>query len=215
MINVNANEGLGLVAYFMCASIPGDTVTLKYCWSLNGSCEPVRSHSAVPHTRGQQTHYLPLNTAEMETKQHTCRFIADTHTVAFHESWTEGHGQGDYSCGDYCCLLLWQGRWKFCPLPWAAGASWTTPRASVVSKGELKFLLKAPRFQVRKDGRAGEREGVGKTDKNRVYYFQVNHYLCDLFLTAKSGQRKNKNLITVYKCFQKHLGYYESFIFYS
>lgn len=31
MINVNANEGLGLAAYFMCASIPGDTVTLKYC----------------------------------------------------------------------------------------------------------------------------------------------------------------------------------------
>lgn len=83
----------------------------------------------------------------------------------------------------------------------------------MVSKGELKFLLKAPRYQVRKDGRAGEREGVGKTDKNRGYYFQVNHCLFDFFLTAKRGHRKNKNLITVHKCFQKHLGCYESFIF--
>lgn len=51
---------------FICASIPGDTETLKYCWSLTGSSEPARSHSVVPHTQGQQTHYLPLNTVEME-----------------------------------------------------------------------------------------------------------------------------------------------------
>lgn len=90
-------------------------------------------------------------------------------------------------------LLLQQGGWQFCPLPWAAGASWTTPRASVVSKGELKFLLKAPRYQVRKDGQAGEREGVGKTDKNRVFYFQVNHCLCDFFDSKKWAQKKQKS----------------------
>lgn len=31
VINVDVIEGLRLVVYFMCASIPGDMVTLKYC----------------------------------------------------------------------------------------------------------------------------------------------------------------------------------------
>lgn len=45
-----------------------------------------------------------------------------------------------------------------CHLPWAAGASLTTPRVSVVSRGELKFLLKALLCQAGRKRRTKEKE---------------------------------------------------------
>lgn len=45
-----------------------------------------------------------------------------------------------------------------CHLPWAAGASLTTPRVSVVSRGELKFLLKALLCQAGRKRRRKEKE---------------------------------------------------------
>lgn len=58
----------------------------------------------------------------------------------------------------------------------------------------------------------GKERGWGKQTKIGFIIFK-SIIACVIFLTAKSGHRKNKNLITVHKCFQKHLGYYESFIF--
>lgn len=95
MINVNMNlyEWLGVVGVFhVVFLIPHDTVTLRYCWSWSDSSEPTTSHSAVPHRRGQQYHYLPLHTARQDgTKQHVCNFIADTILTHTHTQWPVRH----------------------------------------------------------------------------------------------------------------------------
>lgn len=153
--------------------IPRDRVTLKYCQSWSDSSEPATSHSAVPHTRGQQRHYLPLNTFQIE-QSNTHVVLQLTHTVAFKAFWTEGHRQGDLSSWDYSCLVRWQISQHFCHLPWAAGASLTTRSASVVSRGELKFLLKAPRWQARKWGREGGREGI----KDNYFHVMMPVWFC-------------------------------------
>lgn len=144
----------------MCVFVPHDTVTLRYCQSWSDSSEPATSHSAVPHTQGQQCHYLPLHRARQnETKPHMCRFIADTiHTVAWQATKIEGHKTW------WLVILRLTVVW-YHHSPWAAGASVTTPSTSVVIRGELKFLLKAPLWQTGRDKEKGE----GGEEKDKRY----------------------------------------------
>lgn len=80
-VSMNLYKRLGLSVYFMCVCVftPHDRATLRYCQSWSDSSEPATSHSAVPHTQGQQCHYLLLHTVRQGgTEQHMCNFIADT-----------------------------------------------------------------------------------------------------------------------------------------
>lgn len=141
--------------YFMWVFVPHDTVTLRYCQSWSGSSEPATSHSAVLHTQGQECHYLPLHRARQDgTKQH----------VQFY-SWHYTHsglaGIKDRRPQTWWLVILRLTVFWYHHSPWAAGASVTTPSASVVIRGELKFLLKAPLWQTGRDKE--KRGGEGQT----------------------------------------------------
>lgn len=177
------------VGFYVCVFfLPHDRVTLRYCWSWSDSSEPATSHSAVPHTQGQECHYLPLHT---DTEQHMRSFIAHTilthtntwpyaHRVACQASRIEGHRHGDLSSWDFICLVLWEISQRSHHSPWAAGASLTTPSVSVVNRGELKFLLKAPVWQAGRDAGRHEREDKGR--RNVTWGGKKAKGMCNILL---------------------------------
>lgn len=106
--------------------LPRDRGIRRCFRSWSDSSEPVTSRSAAPGTRGQQWHFLPLRGKRYDWK---CVI------------WKLSRVQGSVLTRTVCCCDASNS-------PWAAGASLTAPSGSMVSRGELKFFLKAPAWCI-------------------------------------------------------------------